>query len=55
MFIVLNVRDGTKSKYPSIVFLSIFEVGIPHLVYGYILGLQFHVLCSGYSDLDLRP
>ena len=24
-FIVLNVRDGTESKYPSIVFLSIFQ------------------------------
>ena len=24
VFIVLNVRDGTESKYPSIVFLSIF-------------------------------
>ena len=23
VFIVLNVRDGTESKYPSIVFLSI--------------------------------
>ena len=23
LFIVLNVRDGTESKYPSIVFLSI--------------------------------
>ena len=24
VFIVLNVRDGTESKYPSIVFLSIY-------------------------------
>ena len=26
VFIVLNVRDGTKSKYPSIVFLSIYGI-----------------------------
>ena len=26
VFIVLNVRDDTESKYPSIVFLSIQEV-----------------------------
>ena len=25
VYIVLNVRDGTDSKYPSIVFLSIYE------------------------------
>ena len=25
VFIVLNVRDGTESKYPSFVFLSIFD------------------------------
>ena len=25
IFIVLNVRDGNESKYPSIVFLSIVE------------------------------
>ena len=25
VFIVLNVRDGTESKYPSIVFLSIVK------------------------------
>ena len=25
VFIVLNVRDGTESKYPSIVFLSILK------------------------------
>ena len=25
VFIVLNVRDGTESKYPSIVFLSIYK------------------------------
>ena len=26
LVIVLNVRDGTKSKYPSIVFLSIVKI-----------------------------
>ena len=26
VFIVLNVRDGLESKYPSIVFLSIFVI-----------------------------
>ena len=31
VFIVLNVRDGTESKYPSIVFLSIY---IAHWKYG---------------------
>ena len=25
VFIVLNVRDGTESKYPSVVFLSILS------------------------------
>ena len=25
VFIVLNVREGSESKYPSIVFLSIFS------------------------------
>ena len=25
VFIVLNVRDGAESKYPSIVFLSIYK------------------------------
>ena len=27
VFIVLDVRDGTESKYPSIVFLSIHSIG----------------------------
>ena len=30
VFIVLNVRDDTESKYPSIVFLSIFQGKIKH-------------------------
>ena len=33
VFIVLNVRDGTESKYPLIVFLSI----------------HCHIQCSAYS------
>ena len=42
VFIVLNVRDGTESKYPSIVFLSIFVLKILHP--------RYHV----FIDFDLE-
>ena len=28
VFIVLNVRDDTESKYPSIVFLSVYRIAL---------------------------
>ena len=39
VFIVLNVRDGAESKYPSIVFLSIDTVKLWYTSWGLARGL----------------
>ena len=59
VFIVLNVRDGTESKYPSIVFLSVFPVWF-HLVNFFVIlwDLKFvsihQIIFFQYLKLNLQ-
>ena len=48
VFIILNVRDGTESKYPSIVFQSILFI----LVINGVICQLFFCLFSTYIELE---
>ena len=50
VFIVLNVGDGTESKYPSIVFLSICVM--PCLVCAFISTLSLFASTYGPGKID---
>ena len=47
VFIVLNVRDDTESKYPSLVFLSIVQYYLSMAVYG-------RRLCTHFCTLSMQ-
>ena len=49
-FIVFSVRDGTETKYPSIVFLSIVQAGFHAILTCGLVSTSFQVGIEIYDD-----